>query len=105
TGERRRQEIVDKLAQERSRELDELPPDLAGRVRALQDYDFMDDAARERFEELLDELRQELLRSTFNQMQDALQNMTPEQMQRMKDMLAELNRMLEQRAAGEEPDF
>ena len=26
-------------------------------------------------------------------------------MQRMKDMLAELNHMLEQRAAGEEPDF
>ena len=26
-------------------------------------------------------------------------------MQRLKDMMAELNRMLEQRANGEEPDF
>jgi uncharacterized protein with von Willebrand factor type A (vWA) domain len=105
TGESRRQDIVDQLAEQRRQELDELPPDLAGKVRALQDYDFMDDDARAAFEELLDELRQELLRSTFNQMQDALQNMSPEQMQRMKDMLAELNQMLEQRAAGEEPDF
>ena len=31
--------------------------------------------------------------------------MTPEDMARMKDMFAELNQMLEQRARGEEPDF
>ncbi len=31
--------------------------------------------------------------------------MSPEQLARMKDMLAELNHMLEQREAGEEPDF
>jgi uncharacterized protein with von Willebrand factor type A (vWA) domain len=31
--------------------------------------------------------------------------MSPEQMQRMKDMLADLNQMLEQRERGEEPDF
>jgi uncharacterized protein with von Willebrand factor type A (vWA) domain len=30
---------------------------------------------------------------------------SPEQMQRMKDMLADLNQMLEQRERGEEPDF
>ena len=34
-----------------------------------------------------------------------MQNMSPEDMARMKDMLAELNQMLEQRARGEEPDF
>jgi uncharacterized protein with von Willebrand factor type A (vWA) domain len=104
-GDARRSEIVENLAAERDRQLAELPPDLAGRVRALQDYDFMDDDARARFAELMDELRQELLRSTFNQMSDALSNMSPEQMQRMKDMLAELNQMLEARARGDEPDF
>src|SRR3954454_23559709 len=52
TGESRRQDIVDRLAQDRTQQLDELPPDLAGKVRSLQDYDFMDDTARERFEEL-----------------------------------------------------
>src|SRR5919206_65839 len=32
-------------------------------------------------------------------------NRVPAAMQRMKDMLAELNHMLEQRERGEEPDF
>ena len=104
-GDRRRQEIVDQLATERREQLDQLPPDLAGRVQELQRYDFMDDAARERFEALMDELRQELLNSTFNQMQGAMANMSPEQMARMKDMLAELNEMLRQREEGGEPDF
>ena len=34
-----------------------------------------------------------------------MQNVSPEQMAQMKDMLAELNQMLEQRERGEEPDF
>ena len=34
-----------------------------------------------------------------------MSNMSPEDMQRMKDMMAELNQMLEQRQRGEEPDF
>ena len=101
SGDRRRQEIVEDLAQQRRQELDELPPDLAGRVQALQNYDFMDDAARQRFEELMDELRQQLLESYFNQLSEGMQDVSPERMQRMKDMLAELNQMLEQRERGE----
>jgi uncharacterized protein with von Willebrand factor type A (vWA) domain len=105
SGDQRRREIVEDLATERRRELEELPPDLAGRVRALQEYDFMDDAARQHFEELMEELKQQLLESYFNQMSEGMQGMSPERMQRMKDMLAELNQMLEQRERGEEPDF
>jgi uncharacterized protein with von Willebrand factor type A (vWA) domain len=105
SGDRRRQEIVEDLATERRRELEELPPDLAGQVAALQQYDFMDDAARQRFEELMDELRQQLLQSYFNQLSEGMSDVSPERMQRMKDMLAELNHMLEQRERGEEPDF
>ncbi len=105
SGDRRRQEITEDLAQQRQMELDLMPPDLAGRVQAMQEYDFMDDAARQRFEELMDELRQQLMSSYFNQMSEGMQNVSPEQMARMKDMLAELNQMLEQRERGEEPDF
>ena len=65
----------------------------------------MDDAARQRFEELMDELRQQLMQSYFNQMSEGMQDVSPEQMARMKDMLADLNQMLEQRERGEEPDF
>ena len=101
----RRREIVEQLAQERGLELDLVPEDLAGRVQALQNYDFMDDAARAEFEGLMDELRQQLMQSYFNQMSEGMQNVAPEQLARMKDMLASLNQMLEQRERGEEPDF
>jgi uncharacterized protein with von Willebrand factor type A (vWA) domain len=105
SGDQRREDLLEDLARDRRQELDQLPPDLAGRVSELQQYDWMDDAARQQFEELMDELRKQLLDSMFNQLQQGLSEMSPEQMQRMKDMLAELNHMLEQREAGEEPDF
>jgi uncharacterized protein with von Willebrand factor type A (vWA) domain len=53
----------------------------------------------------MERLRQQLMQQALDQMTDAMQNMSPEDMQRMKDMMAELNQMLEQRQAGQEPDF
>ena len=105
SGDARRQELTDQVASERDMHLDMLPPDLAGQVRSLEQYDFTSSEARERFEELMDKLRQQLMETQFQQMSSAMENMTPEDMARVKDMLADLNRMLEQRAAGEEPDF
>jgi uncharacterized protein with von Willebrand factor type A (vWA) domain len=105
SGDERRSEITDQVADEKAMELDLLPPDLAGQVRSLQQYEFTSSEARERFEELMEKLKQELAQQSFKQLSEGMQNMTPEDMARMKDMLAELNQMLEQRAAGEEPDF
>ena len=105
SGDPRQQDLIEDVAEERRRQLDELPPDLAGRVQSLQQYEFMDDAARQRFEELMDQLREQLTQSYFNQMAQGMQNLTTERTQRMKDMLNELNHMLEQRERGEEPDF
>jgi len=105
SGDKRREELLDDLARQRRQELEQLPPDLAGRVSELQQYDWMDDAARQRFEELMEELKKQLLDSMFNQLQQGMSEMSPEQLARMKDMLAELNHMLEQRERGEEPDF
>lgn len=102
SGDARRMEITEQVVAERNLRLDMLPPDLAGQVRELSDYEFTSSAARERFDELMDRLRQQLLQSYFNQMAGALQNVSPEQLQRMKDMLAELNRLLEMRERGED---
>src|SRR6188472_4323661 len=96
---------VDEARASGDKRREELPPDLAGRVSELQQYDWMDDAARQRFEELMEELKKQLLDSMFNQLQQGMSEMSPEQLARMKDMLAELNHMLEQRERGEEPDF
>ena len=104
-GDPRRRELTEEVAAERNLHLDMLPPDLAGQVRSLQSYDFTSAEASERFDELVERLRRQLLQSQFEQMAGAMENLTPEDLARMKDMLAELNQMLERRARGEEPDF
>ncbi len=105
SGDDRRQELARDASTTRNMELDMLPPDLAGQVDGLQRYEFTSAEAAQRFEELLERLREQLVQQTFEQMTGAMSQMTPEDVARMKDMLAELNTMLEQRAAGEEPDF
>ncbi len=100
----RRDEAATAAAARRA-QLDLLPPDLAGQVAALREYDFLSPQARERFERLLDDLRRELLAGRFNRVAAALGDLAPPDLQRFKDMLAALNRMLDQRARGEEPDF
>jgi uncharacterized protein with von Willebrand factor type A (vWA) domain len=100
-----RGELPHDEAQARHQRLDEMPPDLAGQFRELSQYDFTDHEARRRFEELRDELRQQLLQSQFNRMAQGMADMSPERMAALKDMLAELNAMLAAREAGEEPDF
>ena len=105
SGDARRQEVTGDAMAERRTQLDLLSPDLNGLVRDLQQYDFVSSEARQRFEELLDQLRQQLAQRWFNQMAGAMSDVSPEAMARTKDMLAALNQMLEDRAAGREPDF
>ena len=104
SGEPEWQQLAADAAARRRMQLDLLPPDLAGQVQALSRYDFTSAEAQARFERLLDALRRQLLASQFNQMADAMQDLSPEDLQRFKDMLAALNAMLEQRARGEDPD-
>ena len=105
SGDDRRQELASDTSAVKNMELDMLPPDLAGQVKGLQSYDFESDEAQQRFNELIDKLREQIMQQQLDQMAEGINEMPPEEMQRVKDMLAELNHMLEQRAAGEEPDF
>jgi len=85
--------------------LDMLPDDLAGKIRELQHYDFESPSAKQRFDGLMDKLREQLMQQQLDQMSSAVQNMSPEQMARTKDMMAALNEMLERRRNGEDPQF
>ena len=85
--------------------LDMLPDDLAGRIRELQHYDFESKEAERRFENLMEKLREQLMQQQLDKMSSAVQNMSPEQMARTKDMMAALNNMLERRRNGEDPQF
>jgi uncharacterized protein with von Willebrand factor type A (vWA) domain len=106
SGDQRRQEISESANAERRMQLDLMPPDLAGQVRELQQYEFSSSEAQERFDQLMDELRQQLMQSYFNQMAGSIQDLgsDPAALQRMKDMFDALNRMLEQREQGAELD-
>jgi uncharacterized protein with von Willebrand factor type A (vWA) domain len=85
----------------READLDALPADTAQAIRRLADYDWRSAAARETFERLRQLLRSEVLDSQFRGMRQALQNPDPQAMQRIKDMLADLNEMLAADARGE----
>lgn len=86
-------------------QLDMLPPDLAGQLRQLENYEFTSHEAERRFYELLSELRQQLMENMVSQLTQQVENMTPGDMSRINEMMSELNKMLEQRERGEEPDF
>ena len=86
-------------------QLDRLPPDPAGRIKALQDYEFVDPEAERLFQELLTSLQQQMLQPFLQGMKQTLEGMTPHDMQRLREMLRDLNRMLREKAEGGEPDF
>ena len=105
SGDQRRAELAQQAADGRHLELDMLPDDLAGKVKGLEAHDFLSPEAEQRFQELTERLREQLMQQYVDQLSGAVQDMSPEDMARMKDMMAALNEMLEQRANGEEPDF
>jgi uncharacterized protein with von Willebrand factor type A (vWA) domain len=88
-------------ARMREDEIDALPADTAQAIRRLADYQWRSDAARQTFEQLRELLRREVLDSQFRGMKEALANPDPEALQRVKDMLADLNAMLDADARGE----
>jgi uncharacterized protein with von Willebrand factor type A (vWA) domain len=96
--------LVRELARRRLEELDRLPPDVGGRLKALQDYDFLEPTARERFQELLDRLRRSLLDRYLDGLSDALRRLRPEDLAVQREMVRELNRLLADRLAGREPE-
>jgi uncharacterized protein with von Willebrand factor type A (vWA) domain len=105
SGDERRERTARDAAAERSMRLDLMPSDLAGKVRELESYDFESAEARQRFEQLMDKLRQQLMQQMVDRMSGAMEQMTPADMERMKDMLAGLNEMLDKRSRGEDPGF
>ncbi len=104
TQEQKRQ-MLEMIAKRKQDYLDKLPQDIPGQIKGLSEYDFMDDEAREKFKELMDSLQQQMMQQFFQGMQQSLQNMTPEDIAKMREMIRDLNKMLRDRQEGREPDF
>ncbi len=81
--------------------LDSLPPDAPGRIRELQDYRFVDPEAQRGFDELMEHLREQVAGAYFRTVAEGLRNLSAGQMSRFRDMLGELNEMIERQERGE----
>ena len=92
--------VLQRTAQQRRDRLDALPPDLAGRLHALRDYEFMDPGARDAFNALTDELRQHLLQNYFQGLKEGVSGITPEDLDGVRQMVRDLNSLLEKHASG-----
>lgn len=82
--------------------LDSLPPDAPGRLAELREYRFVDDVAQRMFDELQEHVREQVMGSYFRQMAEGMRTMSQEDITRFKDMLAELNGLIEMRESGED---
>jgi len=100
-----KQRMLEMIAKRKQDYLNDLPKDIPGQIKQLSEYDFMDDQAREKFQELMASLQQQMMQQFFQGMQQSLQNMTPEDLANLREMIRDLNKMLRERQQGLEPDF
>ena len=94
------EQVLGRAAQQRRDRLDALPPDLAGRLHGLRDYEFMDPAARDAFNALTDELRQQLLQTYFQGLKEGVAGLSPDDLDGVRLMVRDLNALLEKHASG-----
>lgn len=88
-------------------ELDALPQDTAGAVRALKDKQWRSPEAAEAYRQIQDLLQKEVLDSQFQHMKQALQQMNAageDGNQAVKDMVADLSALLDAHNRGEDTD-
>ena len=92
------------LARRHRAALDALPEDAGGRIRALQEYEFLEPAARDAFQQLLERLQARMLDSTFRGLADRWKTTTPEELRETREMVRDLQQLLQDRLAGGNPD-
>ncbi len=85
--------------------IEDLPDDTAGRVKALQEYEFLNTDAQKKFLKLIEQLRNAMTQSFFKDVQQMVEQMSDGDIERMKNMVKDLNDMLVKKIAGEDPGF
>ncbi|WP_156756284.1 vWA domain-containing protein [Actinokineospora pegani] len=78
----------------REAQLDALPTGTAAAVNELATYDWQSPEAAEAYQQIRDKLGQELMESRFQGMKQALEQTTPQDLERVRAMMADLNDLL-----------
>ena len=92
------------MAAKRLDQLDALPRDVGGQIKGLQEYDFLEPDARARFDELVKKLQKQVLDQYVAGLSEAIQGITPEDLAANREMVRDLNQLLQERLAGRDPD-
>src|SRR5438874_703660 len=97
--------VLQRITKKKLQELDRLPDDVGGAIRQLNDYEFMDEGASQAFQQLMEELKQQVSQTYFKNMTRTMQQLRPEHLGEIKEMMKALNQMLRDRLEGKTPRF
>ena len=98
-------DVLQKIAERSQKTLDELPNDPAGKMKALETYEFLNPDAQRKYLELLNELRKAMAQTFFQNVENMVKDLSDGDIERMKDMVQAMNDMLVKKIAGEDPKF
>jgi uncharacterized protein with von Willebrand factor type A (vWA) domain len=98
-------DVLKNIAERNQEILEGMPEDVAGQVKELEQYEFLNTDAQKKFLELLNDLRKSMANTFFNNIENMVNNLSDGDIERMKDMMKALNDMLVKKIAGEDPGF
>jgi len=104
SDDERRAEVTRDLVDQKRLQQDLMSDRLGERLAAYRDYEFVSSAAREEFEQLMDELERDVLNTYFEQSKEFIGRPDPEELARMREMMDALSTMIEQDRRGDELD-
>jgi len=82
--------------------LDNVPPDVGRAVQELSTYDWTSPVARDLFDQVNERLRRDVVDQQFRSLSAGVQRMSdPAEQERMRQMMAELNQLLDRHRSGE----
>ncbi|MBI4329050.1 MAG: VWA domain-containing protein [Chloroflexi bacterium] len=96
---------LEEMAARKREFLDGLPADIGGAVRQLNAYEFMHAGAQQQFQELKRMLQQEFIARQFQKMAQGMQDLSPESLDGLRQMLHDLNNLLREKLLDGQPDF
>lgn len=96
--------LVTRVVEAHRAQLDGLPPEPSGVLRQLREYEFLDSDAEQAFRALLEEIDSSISSTYFSAMAEQLQQTSPADVARMRDMARALNSLVQQRLEGAPED-
>ncbi len=97
--------VLKDIAERNQEAIDDLPEDVGGKMKTLEGYEFLNPDAQRKFLELLNQLRKAMTQTFFNDIERMVNQMSGEDINRMKDMIKALNEMLTRKIANNDPGF